>query len=914
MWHSLTTQAVIEKLASSTKGLSDQEFRTRLQQFGKNEIQEDSKSNAWKIFLNQFKNLLTVMLLLAGLVSAIIGHQTEAISIFLIVLFAIVLGFFQEFKAEHARNALKKMSAPKAKVLRNQEPKTIPAWQVVPGDIILLTAGDRVPADARLLESVNLKADESALTGESLPSEKNAGMVLDKSTLVADRLNMTFAGTSINKGRATAIAVETGMKTEFGKIAGMLKNLQEEQTPLQKSLDKMGKVLVYFSLIVIAFVVLIGVFRGQNFLDMLIFGIAFAVAVVPEALPAVVTISLALGMQKMVQKNALLRRLTAVETLGCTTVICTDKTGTLTMNEMTVQKIYAAGTRISVSGSGYQSQGNFSVLPEQTIPQKTLHELLLAGLLCNDSSLNHENKAKRKTFSITGDPTEAALLVAADKNKLDRSKLTKQFVRFYELPFTHESRQMTTFHRHKNTVYSFAKGALEVILDRCSWLRTEKGREKLTPSKKAELLRENENLARQGLRVIAIASQKMTNLKTSAKDISKLESSLRKPSHEDTFLGLAGMMDSPRPESKAAIKRCLDAGIRPVMITGDHPITAEAIARDLGILSDGGVITGAELETADEAFWESKIHTAQVFARVSPEHKLRIVTALQKKGHVVAMTGDGVNDAPALKKADIGISMGLQGTDVAKESSSMILTDDNFSSIVAAVEQGRIIFDNIKKYLVYLLSSNIGEMTLIAAAALLGYPLPLTAVQLLFINLATDGLPAIALAVDPGAKNIMHQKPRDPGIRILSGPVLFLTLTGGLCSAAVNLFLFIFWQTPGGHSVNGPADQLFQARALVFISLIFIEFAKAYLFKSFENPLYQSFFKNKWLNLSIAAEILLVFLILYLPFFQKSMGTFALGLNEWPYIAATVTTVILVLELAKFFLRRIKRQNKENLA
>ncbi len=876
-WHALTETEVVAKLDSTASGLTAVEAARRLGIYGPNRIEAERRASPWKLLFQQFKNVLILTLLLATVLSAFLGHALEALAIAVIVLFAVLLGFVQEFKAEKALEALRKMAAPLARVKRDGKEDVINATELVPGDLLLFSAGDRVAADARLIQAINLRSEESSLTGESLPSEKDARSVLPVDAGPGDRRNMVFAGTSISCGRASAIVVETGMKTEFGRIAAMLQSVETEKTPLQKNLDKVGAALARAAFVIVLVIVAFGVFRGQSFIDMLIFGIALAVAVVPEALPAVVTISLALGVQRMVKRHALMRRLPVVETLGSTTVICSDKTGTLTRDEMTVRSLYTSGTLIEVSGSGYSPEGSFTVQGGGKVPE-SMHELLLAGLLCNDARLVHDEESG---WQIKGDPTEGALLVSARKAGL-HDGLHEKHERLDEMPFSSETRRMVTLHRNGDALQAIMKGAPEVLLSSCDSIRMGEGVQRLDEPMKERLLAEADAFGKKALRVLALAVKEV--------------SGIREADEGMTFLGFAAMIDPPRAEAGEAVRRCLEAGIRPVMITGDHPLTAEAIARELGILRDGKVVTGTMLQKMSDEELCRSASTISVFARVAPEHKLRIVEALQKNGEVVAMTGDGVNDAPALKKADIGISMGITGTDVSKEASAMMLTDDNFASIVAAVEEGRGIYDNIKKYLTYLLSSNIGELGLMAGATLMGIPLPLSAVQILYVNLATDGLPALALAVDPAERDIMLRRPNDPKKGIFTRSVLSLMLTGGIWSTIVNLSLFQ-WAIASGRSMQ-------ESMTMTFVSLVLIQFFKAYNFRSEKNSILKRPFANKWLNLAIGWELVMLAAIITLPIFQKAFGTFLLTTEDWVIVILSAATVVPVIELLKWLLRR----------
>ncbi|MEZ0396630.1 MAG: cation-translocating P-type ATPase [Anaerolineales bacterium] len=882
-WHTLSIEEALRQLNSQPQGLSSGEASQRLSEYGPNELQAARRVSAWEILLEQFKNVLILILLAATAISLLLGHGVESIVIAIIVLFAVLLGFIQEYRAERAIEALKQMAAPTATVLRDGEETKIPARDLVPGDVILLHTGDRVPADARLLEAVNLQVEEAALTGESVPVEKHTQPLPNGDLAIGDRRNMVYAGTAVTYGRGRALVVATGMQTEFGKIAQLLQTVETGKTPLQQNLDKVGTVLARAALVVVLLIVALGLVRGQPFIEMLIFGIALAVAVVPEALPAVVTISLAIGVQKMVKRNALIRRLPAVETLGSTSVICSDKTGTLTRDEMTVRKIYVAGQLFHVSGAGYKPEGEFSLDGDTpTPPTEALRQLLTAAALASDTRLTRGGKDASDGWHIKGDPTEGALVVAAAKAGLWKDELDSLYPRVGEIPFTSETKRMTTIHKVRDGQAAYAKGAPEVILNGCDRQLTADGLAPLDAEERERILAIAQGMADEALRVLGIAFKPEATLETAETNM--------------VFLGLAGMIDPPRPEAKAAIAVCEEAGIRPVMITGDHPSTARAVARELGLLKTGRVVTGAELDQIGDEQFTKEVETIDVYARVSPAHKLRVVTALQANGHIVAMTGVGVNDAPALKKADIGVAMGITGTDVTKEAAAMTLTDDNFASIVAAVEEGRGVFGNIKKYLMYLLSSNIGEILLMAGSALLGLPLPLTAVQILYVNLATDGLPALALSVDPPEADLMKRKPRNPRIGIFTRPVVTLMTLGGIWSAIINLGLFT-WAINSGRSLQ-------ESMTMTFVSLVLIQFFKAYNFRSDRHSVFQRPFANKWLNLAILWEIGLLLLIVYLPFLHEPFNTYSLPLVDWLIVLALALTIMPVLELAKWMERR----------
>lgn len=867
--------------------MSGAEAAHRLAEHGPNELEASGRTSAWSLLLAQFKNVLILILMVAVGLSALLGHALEAVVIAVILLFAVVLGFVQEYRAERAIEGLRRMAAPVATVLRDGEEQDVAARALVPGDVVLLEAGTRAPADARVIEAVNLKIEEAALTGESLPAKKTTDALTDADLAVADRNNMVYAGTTVSYGRGSAVVVSTGMGTEFGAIARLLQGVESRRTPLQQNLDRVGHTLARAALAVVALIVVLGVVRGQSLWDMVIFGIALAVAVVPEALPAVVTISLALGAQRMVKRNSLVRRLSAVETLGSVSVIASDKTGTLTRGEMTIRRVCASGGMLEVTGAGYQPIGNFLEAGASVSPPPAVMTLLQGAALASDARLKrHASGADPATaspaWSAKGDPTELALVVAAAKAGLHKHDLDAAFPRLAEIPFTSETKRMTTLHRTPDGVVAYSKGAPEIILEGCSRFLAGEGERRLETSDRKRVLETAREMASQALRVLAVALKPHASLEDAERGM--------------TFVGLVGMSDPPRPEAGSAIATCERAGIKPILITGDHVLTAEAVARELGVLKRGRVVTGADLDAMSDEQLQLQVEEIEVYARVSPAHKLRVVTAWQRTGRYVAMTGDGVNDAPALKKADIGVAMGITGTDVTKDAAAMTLTDDNFASIVAAVEEGRGVFSNIKKYLMYLLSSNVGEIGLMAGASLLGMPLPLTAVQILYVNLATDGLPALALAVDPPEEDLMRRPPRDPRAGIFTRPVLTLTVLGGVWSMLVNIGLFA-WALGSGRG-------LAEAVTMTFVSLVLIQFFKAYNFRSDRHSVLVRPFANRWLNLAIVWELAALTLTLYLPVLNKPFGTFPLPIEDWIIVAVAAFTVSPVLELAKWIERR----------
>jgi len=846
-FHDKTAKEVMLELKTSESGLSMQEAEHRLKTYGPNLLREKSRDGALKLLLNQFASPIVWVLLAAMIVSFVVDEITDASVIGAILVINTILGFIQEYRAENAIAALKKLTALKAKVIREGREMLISAELLVPGDIILLETGDKVPADARLLESVNLHTLESALTGESTPVGKKieaAGF----NAQVADRIDMVHSGTIVTAGRCTAIVTGTGNETEIGKIAKLIEDAEQEATPLQKKLARLSVALTIIVMTVAGVVFALGVIQNQPLFTFFLAAIALAVAAIPEGLPAIVTMALAIGVQRMAARNALIRKLPSAETLGSCSVICSDKTGTLTHNQMTVRKLYVDGTVVTLDGAGYAPTGRFSAKP------KDLAVLLAIGALNNNSKVEPQGK----DWAVFGDPTEGALIVSARKAGIEASKLAMP--RVDEIEFTSERKLMTTIHRRGAKTASYVKGAPDVILSKCSRIIINGKARKLTADDRKAITKTNESFAKDALRVLGFA------YKDGSKD----------PEKDLIFVGLQAMIDPPRAEVKAAIAECQSAGIKVVMITGDHLITAQAIAKELGIT--GEAVTGAELEKM-KSFDPEKIG---IYARVNPEHKIRIVEALQKKGHVTAMTGDGVNDAPALKKADIGIAMGIAGTDVAKEASAMVLADDNFATIVAAVKEGRRIYDNILQFIEYLLSSNIGEVLTIFVALLLGMPLPITPIQLLWINLVTDGFPALALGVEPAAKDIMRRPPRNAKEPILNRSRLLEILLIGLLMMAGTLFIF----TQYGSTMAFTTLVLFQ--------LFNVLNQRSEHLSIFQMPL----FSNPWLWLAIASSLALQFVVLYTPL-ALVFGTEALTLIQWGWCVGVSGSVLVLGELIK---------------
>jgi len=889
-WHTLEIEDVLQTLESGHRGLSKTEAQKRLARFGPNELAEKGKISPWAIFLAQFKSVIIIMLLVAVVLSLALGEVAESIVILVIVAFCAGLGFIQEYRAERAMETLKKMAAPMASVLRDREEKEIAARELVPGDIIILRTGDRIPADARLIEAINLKTEEASLTGESVPIEKISDPI-EGEVSVGDRRNMVFMGTVAVYGRGTAIVTATGMATEFGGIAGMLQEVKAERTPLQINLDRLGKWLVVAITSLILPLVLVGIMGGHEFLEMFVWGVALAVAAVPSSLPAVVVIALAIGVGRMAKRHCLVRRLTAVETLGCTTFICSDKTGTLTQDQMTIRRIYVDGKLIDVTGVGYEPRGEFYFNGTAFTPGQdpALQTLLDIGVLCNDTSLTSVNGV----WGIKGDPTEGSLVVAAAKAGLWQKDLSGQFPRLGEIPFSSERKRMTTVHKIPEGRIAYSKGAPEVILNSCTHIYENEQERELTNKDRNNILSIAQGMADDALRVLGMAYRQLPD-----------EAKITEAAEEDmVFVGLAGMIDPPREEVKEAIKLCDQAGVKSVMITGDHKITAVAIAKELGLLKEGVALGGAELDSLSDEEFETLAEKVEVYARVSPAHKLRVVEALAKRGHVVAMTGDGVNDAPALKKADIGIAMGITGTDVTKEAADMVLTDDNFASIVAAVDEGRGIFDNLKKFLVFILSCNMAELSLmtvaILAGPLLGLPygaLPLTAIQILYVNLATDGLPAIALSLTPKERDVMERPPRRRGEGVFTRLTLGYIGGIGLWKGAIVLASFML--------ALGWGRSIVEAQGFTFVTLILVELANAFNCLDLRQSLFKvGPFTNRWLVLAICWEILLLCLIVYVPFFQNLFHTHNLSLGDWITSLALVSSLFVVWEIAKLIVR-----------
>lgn len=880
MYYKQEIESVYKSLETSINGITSPEAEKRLAQYGPNELIDEVKISRLKLLLSQFKSFLIIILLFAAVVSALLGEIVDAVIILIIVILSGILGFFQEYHAEKAIEALKRMAAPTARVIRSGVQTDIQSRDLVPGDIIILQSGDIIPADSRLIEAINLKMDEASLTGESVSVEKNIETIAED-VQIAEIKNMVYLGTSVSYGKGTAIVTATGMQTELGKVAGMLKKIERRRTPLQENLDQLGRWIGIITLIVVAGVSILGVFSGFGLVDMFIWGVALAVAAVPEALPAVVTVCLGLGVRRMVKRHALVRKLPSVETLGSTTVICSDKTGTLTQDEMTVTKVYVNGTTFDVTGVGYEPRGEFLNSSRKVEPDtdKHLRMLLLISALCNDSLLINEDGKWR----IKGDPTEGALVVAAAKGGIHQVEMKKTYQRIHEIPFSSERKRMTTVHLTPSGRYAYSKGAPEVILDSCTCVYRDKQEIDLGSDERGEILKVVHSMAGNALRVMAVAY----------KPVPKDSNSFQESESEMVFVGLAGMIDPPREEVKEAIKTCTRAGIKTVMVTGDHQLTGSAVAKELGLFKDGDIVlTGAELDRINDEYLESIVENVSVYARVSPAHKMRVIDALKAKGHVVAMTGDGVNDAPALKKADIGIAMGITGTDVSKEASDMILTDDNFASIVAAIEEGRNIFKNIRNFVLYGLTCHIGEVLTVLIAMLAWKALPLIAVQILWINLITDGLPPMALSVEQPDKKLMHQPPRTPGEGIITRRMLLYGMGVGLLIAIQALVLFR-WTLDN--------SDLIKAQTMVFTLIVFSLMFNAFNWRSDHMSVFSlGLFSNKSLTLAVVSTILLQLAVIYSPFMNGLFNTVPLGLADLLLIAALGSTTLIIVEGVKF--------------
>jgi Ca2+-transporting ATPase len=872
-WHSQDKDIIFSALKTSSRGLSSEEAAARMKQYGPNELIEQKKKSPFIMFLDQFKDFMILILIAASVISGLIGDINDTIAIVVIVLINAIIGFIQEYRAEKAMQALKRMAAPTATVLRDEKPSMIQASEVVPGDLVILDAGRVVPADIRLIETAQLKVEEAALTGESAPVEKQTEVLTEDDVPLGDRKNMVYKGTVVTYGRGTGIVTETAMSTEFGRIAAMLQEDEEKKTPLQKRLATFGRKLAAAVLLICSIVLGLGVLRGESPVLMLLTAISLAVAAIPEALPAVITISLALGAKKLVKLNALIRKLPAVETLGSVTYICSDKTGTLTLNEMTVEELFINGNVINarnyIDRKGEEDAG---------------YLLMAAMALSNDVRSG-------KGEEILGDPTETALFSIARKYGLEKQELEKIYSRVAEIPFDSDRKCMTTFHEWNDGFIAFTKGAVDELLERSKSIMMPEGLKTLNSS---VIQKVNEDMTAEGLRVLCFAMRRWDEI--------PVDMSPENVEKELTLIGLVGMIDPPRGEAAEAVSVCRTAGIRTVMITGDHSSTARSIARKLGILEDDdgqAVITGKDLDDLSMEEFEEKVEHIKVYARVAPEQKLKIVKALQDKGQYVAMTGDGVNDAPALKRADIGIAMGKMGTDVSKEAAHMILLDDNFASIVNAVKEGRKIYDNIRKFIRYLLTTNSGEISTLFLAPVLGLPIPLLPIHILWINLVTDGLPALALSAEPAEGDIMKRPPRLPGESILAGGLGIHAIWVGLLMAAVALFVQAW-------SIK---SEIVNWQTMVFTMLCLSQLGHVMAIRSEQESLFKiGFFSNKYLLGAVLITFFLQLATVYLPFLNPVFKTAPLAPGELIFTVAMSSTIFIAVEIEKFFKRRRKRK------
>ncbi len=914
-WHQLDIATTVQTLNTNQEtGLTDVEAQARIAQYGHNELIERGIKSPWRILLEQLAEPMVLILIAAAVVSGVLGELADVIVILLIVIVNAVIGVTQEYRAEQAIAALKKLAVPTVKVRRNGQPQSISSRDLVPGDIVRLEAGDFVPADGRILESANLRIEEAALTGESEAIEKKIEVIHSEEPALGDRLNMVYMGTVVTYGRGAVAITETGMNTELGHIANLLQDVEREPTPLQRRLERLSKTLAIIAIVIIAFVVVLGMVRagGQiDWIELLLTAISLAVAAIPEGLPAVVTITLALGAQRMLKRNALIRKLPAVETLGSVTMICSDKTGTLTENRMTVTAVDVADQHQTIENlvASREPLVHAEMDPNLHPSTRAMGLLLKAMALANDAELQ-TNDIEHQIKAI-GDPTEAALVVAAARLGINKTYLEKRWPRVAEIPFTSERKRMTTIHKAaiepgqsdspwgNSQFVAFCKGAVDGLLDICDAVWVGDQTVVMDEEMRGRILQGNEKLAQQGQRVLGVAFRPLDNLPDAPSE--------REMEQHLIFIGLVGMLDPARPEVKSAVATARGAGIRPVMITGDHPLTAQNIAQTLNIVDSqhSRFLTGQELAQMSTTQLENVVEDVAVYARVAPEHKLNIVQALQAKGHIVAMTGDGVNDAPALKRADIGVAMGITGTDVSKEAADMVLLDDNFATIVAAIEEGRVIYDNIRKFIKYILSSNMGELFVMFVGPLFGMPLPLLPLQILWVNLVTDGLPGLALAIEPAERNTMKRKPYHPQESILARGVGSMIIWVGLLVGLVSFLSgYLFWdgQTAAAH------EQASEWQTLIFTTLTFAQMANVLAIRSDYDSLFKiGVFSNLPMVGAVLLTIVLQLALLYVPFLQKIFNTVPLSANHLALSVGLSAIVFVGIEFQKLIKRRMAR-------
>lgn len=912
-WHTLEAKDIAELLEiQPSEGLSSSEAQERLQKTGPNELKEAPRAGFLQMVLDQFNNFIVIILILASIISAFLGDYVEAIAILAIVVLNAILGVVQEQRAEQALAALRRLAAPDADVIRDGHRITIPARELVPGDMVILESGNYVPADMRLLETANLRIEEASLTGESEAVEKDANIVLRQDVPLGDRRNTAFSGTLVAYGRGRGITVSTGMNTQIGMIAAMLQSVKEEETPLQRRLDQLGKTLGLAAIAISGLVFIAGWIQNFEPSEMFLVAVSLAVAAVPEGLPAVVTITLAIGMREMINRHALIRKLASVETLGSTTVICSDKTGTLTQNQMTVTQLWADGVTFNVSAKSGSTKAIYKVEGKEVdlIDYPASTTALWVAALVNDAELEVEAvPGSDVRMRAVGDPTEAALVIAAAMAGALRPELEQAYPRIHEIPFDSSRKRMTTIHTIsqprpedaspfydeslKEWEVAGTKGAPDVILDLCSHYQCmDDTRKPLSPDVRERILKSNDEMSQQALRVLAVAYRVEEKEFEDGPPPELVERQL-------IFVGLIGMIDPARPEVKSAIEIARGAGIRTIMITGDYSNTARAIAEEIGLMEPGHqVLTGNDLEKMSDAQLRDQVGTTDVFARVSPQHKVRIVDALKSNDHVVAMTGDGVNDAPALKRADIGVAMGITGTDVAKETADMVLTDDNYASIVAAVEQGRVIYSNIRKFVYYLLSCNVAEIVVIFTAIMAGLPSPLTAIQLLWLNLVTDGAPALALGAEKGDPDIMLQKPRPPKEPIINRLMQTRILIQTIAIAGVTLSAYLIGRSlyPGEHAISA---------TMAFTTLSFSELVRAFTSRSERYPILRiGLLGNKWMFYAVVSSLMLLLVTIYVPFLQPIFNTVPLAWEHWRIILPLLFVPAIVAEISKALMSR----------